>query len=239
MINHFRLIFVVNLLLFSFSCYAMGIRSFVALPLDEGGTVLRVFGERDTDDNINNITANLAYGITGTQSLIAAIPYRISGGTGDRLGDFNLLYRHTLWQKNELGRTSRIGLLGGGAIPTEADRDRRLQIGGVFTGFWNRHEVDADFLWREGLSDTPNSARYDVSWQYRLSPVVYPDWGIPSQWNSVLELSGRWESGNEVIHFVTAGLQHIWPQCVLEGSVSQDLNGNNDTNLIFSIRYHY
>ena len=59
--------------------------------------------------------------------------------------------------------TSRLGLLGGVVIPTDSDRDARLQAGAVATFYRQRHEWDLDALWIEGLGDANDSARYDIS----------------------------------------------------------------------------
>ena len=36
----------------------------------------------------------------------------------------------------------------------------------------------------------------NIAWQYRLSPAVYPEWGIGHEWYIDLELGGRWDEGN-------------------------------------------
>jgi len=42
------------------------------------------------------------------------------------------------------------------------------------------------------MDDAQDRARYDIAWQYRLSPATYPEWGIGSEWDIDLELgSGR------------------------------------------------
>ncbi len=74
---------------------AMGIRSFVALPLEAGGTVLRFLGERNQDENLDTLTTSLAYGVSARQTLFFSLPYRSFPDAGDRLGDVNGLYRYT------------------------------------------------------------------------------------------------------------------------------------------------
>lgn len=218
---------------------AMGIRSFVALPLEAGGTVLRLFGERNQDQDLNILTTNLAYGVSARQTLFLGLPYRLSSGEGDRLGDLNALYRYTAWQVDNLEGTSRLGLLGGVIVPTDSDRDTRLQAGAVATFFRHRYEWDLDALWIEGLGNARDRARYDIAWQYRLSPAEYPDWGIGSEWDLDLELGGRWERGSDMVHQATFGLQSIHKRWVLEGAVVKDLNGPDDTRFILSTRFHF
>lgn len=188
---------------------AMGIRSFVALPLEEGGTVLRLFGERNQDEDLNTLTTNLAYGVSARQTLFFGVPYRLSSGEGDRLGDVSGLYRYTAWQVDNLQGTSRLGLLGGALVPTDSDRDPAVQAGAVATFFRQRYEWDLDALWIEGLDDRKDRARYDIAWQYRLTPAEHPDWGIGSEWDLDLELGGRWERGDDMVHQATVGLQSI------------------------------
>lgn len=218
---------------------AMGLRSFVALPLEKGGVVLRLFDEQNLSENVNVLTTSLAYGISRKQTLFFGLPYRVSPSGSDRTGDLSVLYRHTVWQVDDTAGTSRLALLGGGVVPTDSDRDGRLQVGAVATFYRRRHEWDMNVLWVQGLGNAPNAARYDISWQYRLTPASYPEWGVGSEWDGVLELNGRWVEGNTFVHQVTAGLQWIHLRWVLEGGIVQDLNGPQDTRLILSTRIHF
>lgn len=218
---------------------AMGIRAFVALPIEQGGTVLRVIDEYNTDTERHVLAANLAYGLSAKQTLFLGLPYRLSSGRGDRLGDRSVLYRQIVWQRDNQQGTSRLGLLGGAVLPTDSDRDPRIQAGAVATFFRQRYEWDLDALWIQGLGDAKDSARYDIAWQYRLSPAEHPDWGIGSEWDLDLELGGRWSEGGPLVHQATVGLQSIHKRWVLEGAVVQDLNGPNDTRLLFSTRVHF
>lgn len=218
---------------------AMGLRSFVALPLEKGGTVLRLIGERNTDTDIDMLTTELAYGLSGTQTLFFGLPYRLSPAGSDRTGDLSALYRHIVWQVDDDVGTSRLGLLGGAILPTESSRDGQLQAGVVATFFRRRYEWDLDLLYQKGLDQARDSGRYDVSWQYRLAPATYPEWGIGSEWDSVLELNGRWTEGNETIHQFTAGLQWIHRRWVLEGGVVKDLNEPEDRRFVLSTRVHF
>ena len=217
----------------------MGLRSFVALPIDQGGIVARLFMERNADTDVEVLTTSLALGVSPDQALFAALPYRLSPSGGERTGDVGLLYRHIVWRVDTRETTTRLGLLGGVVVPTGEGRDPRVQAGAVMTRYQDRHEWDAAVLWREGLGAAPDSARYDLSWQYRLAPARYPDWGIPAQWNRVLELGGRWTEGNTVTHQITAGLQWVHPQWVFEGGVTQDLNALEHTRFILSMRFHF
>ena len=234
-----RVMLAAWLMVLSTSIWAMGLRSFVALPLEKGGTVLRLFAERNVDTDTDVLTTSVAYGISGKQTLLFGLPYRLSPGGSDRTGDLNVLYRHIVWQVDNRDGTSRLGLLGGAVLPTESKRDGGLQVGAVATFYRRRYEWDLDFLWVKGLNDAADSARYDVSWQYRITPAVYPKWGIASEWDGVLELNGRWTEGNETIHQVTAGLQWIHRRWVLEGGIVRDLNDPKDARIVLSTRIHF
>ena len=228
-----------SLIAWSSGASAMGLRSFVALPLETGGTVLRLFDEYNADQDINVLTTNLAYGISGKQTLFFGLPYRLSPSGGDRVGDLNVLYRHVVWQVDDDVGTSRLALLGGAVVPSDSDRDLRVQAGAVATFFRRRYEWDLDVLWVQGFDDAPNAARYDISWQYRLTPATYPEWGAATELDGVLELNGRWVEGNTLVHQFTAGLQWINRRWVLEGGVVQDLNGPEDTRFVLSMRIHF
>lgn len=218
----------------------MGLRSFVALPINKGGIVTRLVVDQAPETNNDQLTTNLAYGIDGKQTFFLAAPYRLSSGEGDRLGDIDLLYRNILWQDINLNNPTRFGLLVGAVVPTESDRDPKASAGFVVTHVNDRHELDADALWQQGIDDAPNTLRYDLSWQYRIYPKEYPEWGLSSLLNTVVEFAGRGVEGNTVVQQVTGGFQWVvTPRWVLEGGVIQDLNGPDDTNYILSTRFHF
>lgn len=218
---------------------AMGLRSFVALPVDKGGAVVRLQYQRSTNTGTDVLTANIAYGISGKQTLLLGLPYRLSPADPNQTGDLSTLYRHIVWQEDSATGTRRLGLLGGFVTPTASNRDARLQAGAVATFYRDRTEWDLDVLWTQGLDNATNRARYDIAWQYRLSPAIYPDWGIGQEWSFDLELGGRWEEGNTMVHQATIGLQSIHRQWVYEGGVVKNLNGPDDTHFIFSTRFHF
>ncbi len=218
---------------------AMGLRSFVALPVEKGGAVIRLSFEHTEDADTDILTTSTAYGINVRQTLLFGFPYRLSPAGDNRQGDLSLLYRHIIVQGDSLSGTNRLGLLGGVVIPTDDDRDLVIQAGFVFTHFKNRHEIDIDTLYQAGLDNRPDSGRYDLSWQYRLSPTEYPEWGISQEWYSVLELNGRWREGKPITHQVTAGLQWVHQAWVLEGGIAKDLNNENELRYLLNVRFHY
>lgn len=221
------------------SAYSMGLRSFVALPVEKGDTVIRLTFEHAKDADTDNLITSAAYGFTAKQTLLLDLPYRLSPAGDNRQGDVSALYRHIVWQKDSLSGTDRLGLLAGAIVPTENDRDAAIQAGFVFTHFKNRHEIDIDTLYQAGTGSRVDSGRYDISWQYRLSPVERPDWGIPPEINSVLELNGRWSEGNTMTQQLTAGLQWIHQKLVIEGGIVKDLNNANEVRYLISTRFHF
>ena len=58
----------------------MGLRSFVALPINKGGVVARFVLDEIPETNNKRLTTNLAYGIGSTQTFFLAAPYRLSSG---------------------------------------------------------------------------------------------------------------------------------------------------------------
>lgn len=218
----------------------MGLRSFVALPINQGGVVTRLVIDEVPTTNNDRLTTNAAYGIDGTQAVFLAVPYRLSSGSGDRLGDVSLLYRKNFWQDIDSADSSRVGFLIGGVVPTDSDRDPLASIGLVATRIDDRHEWDADILWQQGIDDALNTLRYDLSWQYRVYPHEYPEWGLSSVVNTVIEFAGRGVEGETVVQQITSGFQWVvTPRWVLEGGVTKDLNGPHDTNYLISTRFHF
>jgi len=218
---------------------AMGLRSFVALPVNKGGLVLRFqyFHNVDTDRDV--AFANAALGLSGKDTLLLGVPYRVSPSGDDRLGDFSALYRRTLWQEDGAFKTSRFALLAGAVLASDSNRDGALQLGGVATFYRDRNSFDIDALYRSGLGSRPDDGRYDISWQYRLAPGEYPEWGFPKEWYSVLELNGRWREGNSIDHQLTAGFQRISHNWVLEGGIIQTVNNERETQIFISTRHHF
>ncbi|RTZ58301.1 MAG: hypothetical protein DSZ32_07225 [Gammaproteobacteria bacterium] len=234
-----RIWLVLAALVSSANTFAMGLRSFVALPVEKGGAVIRLQVERAEDSDTDRLLTSAAIGISARQTLLFGLPYRLSPAGEDRQGDVSALYRHMIWQDDSLSGTRRLGLLGGVVIPTERDRDGAIQAGAVFTFFRKRHEIDADFLYQAGLDQRPDGGRYDLSWQYRLAPAVRPDWGVPAEVNSVVEVNGRWREGANTTHQITLGLQWIHQRWVLEGGFVQDLNNAEETRYLISTRWHF
>jgi hypothetical protein len=225
--------------LFYSSVQSMGLRSFVALPLDKGGKVVRAQYQRNSNTDTDVLVTNIAYGFSSKQTLLLGLPYRLSPGGADQTGDLSALYRHIVWQDDSIAGTRRLGLLGGLVIPTKSERETRIQLGAVATFYQARTEWDLDALWIEGLDNAANRARYDIAWQYRLSPAVYPEWGIGREWHVDLELGGRWNEGYTMVHQATIGLQSIHRQWVFEGGLVQDLNGPDEMRFILSTRFHF
>lgn len=233
-----KTLFVLCLLIFTSKSFAMGLRSFVALPLEQGGMVFRLQNLETLNNNKNVAIANFAYGITGKQTLLLGFPYRISPSGSNRTGNLSVLYRYTAWQKDFIDGTYRLGLLGGGLIPTNSSSNGGTQSGAVATFYKGRHELDLDALWGQGFGKSPNRSQYDVSYQFRLSPAEYPESDLPSEWDAVVEYNGRWQQNQTLIHQATVGLQWVHPTWVLEGGAIQDLNGPHDTKFIISTRIH-
>ncbi len=221
------------------SAYSMGLRSFVALPVEKEGVVIRLAFEQTKDNGTENLTTSMAYGLSSNQTLLLSLPYRISPAGDNRQGDLSALYRHMAWQQDKPSGTNRFGWLGGVVVPTENDRDAAIQAGFVFTHVKNRHEIDMDALYQSGSHHRLDRSRYDISWQYRLFPSEYPEWGVGQEFNSVLELNGRWVEGNNVTHQLTIGLQWIHQKLVMEGGIVQDINNHEETRVILSTRFHF
>ena len=217
----------------------MGLRSLVALPVDKGGTVVRFTVQSTEEEERDTFITNAAYGISATQTLLLGLPYRIKPAGEDRTGDLSVLYRHIVWREDYLEGTDRLGLLIGTLLPSQAKNDSATQAGLVFTHFKNRNEIDGDLVYRFGNGDRPDSARYDLSWQYRLSPTIRPSWGLSPELNSVLELNGRWQEDDDVVHQATVGLQWIHPRLVLEGGIVRDISNGDERLILLSTRLHF
>ncbi|MCJ8319475.1 MAG: hypothetical protein MJK12_07565 [Colwellia sp.] len=217
----------------------MGLRSLVALPIDKHGYIVRFsYLHLISDDSANFITS-VAYGLSNKQALLFGMPYNVRTSEDASFGDLSALYRHTVIQHDFFSGTSRLALLAGAIVPSNNDRNPAIQTGLVYTLFKDRYEIDIDVLYQVGLDNRADSGRYDISWQYRLSPSLYPDWGIASELHLVTELNGRWQQENKITHQVTIGFQWVNPTWVIEGGIVKDLNHNNDLSYLLSTRFHF
>ncbi len=217
----------------------MGLRSLVALPIDLGGSVIRFSYEHLTDGGRDVFISSAAYGLTKDNALLIGVPYQVTPSDGERFGDLSVLFRHTVLQDDFFSGTSRLALLAGVVVPSDNEREPAVQAGFVYTFFKNKNEFDIDLLYQLGIDNRPDHGRYDLSWQYRISPSLLPDWGIVSQLNTVAELNGRWQQGNEMTHQVTLGLQWVNPRWVIEGGAIKSITNNHELSLILSTRFHF
>ena len=145
-----------------------------ALPVDKGGSVVRFTLESADGANTDHLITSAAYWISADQTLLLGLPYRIEPDDQDRTGDLSVLYRYISWREDKRDGTNRLGLLVGALLPSQTDDSSAVQAGLVFTHFKNRYEIDSDLLYRFGKDDLLDSARYDISWQYRLRPPGGP-----------------------------------------------------------------
>ncbi len=182
-----------------------------ALPVGEGKIINReqlVFtrsGDDPTntglDVDVNSLISVLAYGASEKLALFAALPYlrkelRQSGGvrrSSEGIGDLTIFGRYTLFQRDGIGRTLRLGAIAGIKAPTgdddESDALGRLPIPlQSGTGSWDSFVgivVSYETL-QGGLHsqltyqaktaannfEAGDVSRLDVSWQRRVWPTV-------------------------------------------------------------------
>lgn len=217
---------------------AMPLRAFAALPLETGGTVVQVMTTRTPETDDTQLAVSAAYGVAARHTLMLGAPYRLEPGGPDRWGDMDVLYRYTAWQIDEAEGTRRLGVLTGAAIPLDDQGSASPQAGLVGTWFQGRQEWDASGLYRAD-NGAPDSARLDLAWQYRLLPRSRADWGLGSEWYGILEWGTRWQEHQNAQQQVTVGLQWLNARWVVEGGVTQDLNGPDDTHWSIGARAHF
>ena len=180
-----------------------------ALPVGEGKFINReqLILTRSGDDPANNglvvdvdaLVSVLAYGASEKLALFAALPYlrkelRQSGGvrrSSQGIGDLTIFGRYTLFQRDGIGRTLRLGVIAGVKAPTgdddEADALGRLPIPlQSGTGSWDSFiglVVSSETLqggFHSQLTYQAKTAannfeagdvsRLDLSWQRRVWP---------------------------------------------------------------------
>lgn len=235
----------INLILCSFGIViasgvsAMGLRTFVALPVEKDGGVFRFLYDYNNDSKQRLLNVNVAYGLSSNQTFLMSIPYIYDLEGKRQLDELSFLYRNILWKDDRLSGTTRIGFLGGALLPSQDTQNTSALLGFVVTHFNERHEIDFDVLYNTGSGDKAKNVRYDLSWQYRLSPNRRPDWGLATEFNSVLEINNRWIDGKGTSNEITIGLQWIHPSWVLEGGVVQGISGSDDMRYILSTRFHF
>ena len=71
----------------------MGLRSFVALPVEKGGAVIRLKYEDSDNTKNDTLTTSVAYGLNNKQTLLLGLPYQFESSNEDNPGDLTILYR--------------------------------------------------------------------------------------------------------------------------------------------------
>lgn len=249
---------------------AAGINTNVALPVRQGGfvyrTQLRFLSVSDDPSQLNRdikayVVSNvLVYGATSQTTLFGILPYifesveRDSGGVreDDRsngFGDLTFLLRQTVYARDAVQRTSRLGLIGGLEIPVGSEdfssHSTDFLLGGVYTLQTGRHEFDSNLLYKVNTEardlDLGEELQYDLAYELRLFPWQWPERGTPSQLFAVIEVNGRSierarsngmeldDSGGTLV-FLSPGIQWVTQRVIYESSlqlpVIQNLNGS-------------
>ena len=250
--------------------WAAGINTNVALPVREGGfvyrTQVRFISASDDPSPMNRdieayVVPNvLVYGATSQTTLFGILPYifksveRDSGGLREEdrtngFGDLTFLLRQTVYARDAVQRTSRLGLIGGLEIPVGSEdfssHSTDFVLGGVYTLQTGRHEFDADLLYKVNTEardlDLGEELQYDLAYELRLFPWQWPERGTPSQLYAVIEANGRSierarsngmeldDTGGTVV-FLSPGIQWVTQRVIYEASlqvpVIQNLNGS-------------
>ncbi len=248
---------------------AAGINTNVALPVREGGYVYRTQlrflsasddpTSLDRDIDLYAIPNVLVYGATARTTIFGILPYlsrsvdfttaglRQSDDVNG-FGDLRFLVRQTVYVRDALQRTSRLGLLAGLEIPSGKDEfsshSTDYQLGSVYTLQDGRHELDADLIYRintEGRGlELGDELQYNLAYEVRVSPWEWPERGTPSQIYLVIEANGKTsqetrsagaklnDTGGTIV-FLSPGIQFVTRRVIYEGSIQipvvQDLNG--------------
>ena len=113
--------------------------------------------------------------------------------------DFTFLLRQTVYARDAVQRTSRLGVLGGLEIPSGAEdlssHSTDFLLGGVYTLQTGRHEFDSDLLYKVNTEardlDLGEELRFNAAYELRVSPWQWPQRGTPPQLFAVLEVNGR------------------------------------------------
>ncbi len=267
-----RLFGLVALILFGWASGALqaaGINTNVALPVREGGFVDRTQlrftrasddpTPQDQDIDVYAVPNVLVYGATARTTLFGILPY-ISRSVDftdagspqstdtNGFGDLTFLVRQTVYAKDALQRTSRLGLLAGLEIPSGKEEfsshSTDYQLGTVYTLQDGRHELDADLIYKintEGRNtELGDELQYDLAYEVRVWPWEWPERGTPSQIYLVLETNGRTsrralseglelsDTGGTLV-FLSPGIQYVTRRVIYEASlqipVIQNLNG--------------
>ncbi len=250
--------------------WAAGINTNVALPVREGGfvyrTQVRFMSASDDPSPMNRdieayVVPNvLVYGATSQTTLFGILPYifksveRDSGGLREEdrtngFGDLTFLLRQTVYARDAVQRTSRLGLIGGLEIPVGSEdfssHSTDFVLGGVYTLQTGRHEIDVDLLYKVNTEardlDLGEELQYDLAYEVRLFPWQWPERGTPSQLYAVIEANGRSierarsngmeldDSGGTLV-FLSPGIQWVTQRVIYEASlqvpVIQNLNGS-------------
>jgi len=251
-------LFLIFVMGFAQELKAVPINSDVALTPAEGVSILRSqvrFTNAESSSgkvrelNQLAIPPVLVYGLKKNIALFASLPVLVQEITEQTatgkdktvrsgLADMTFLVKVRIVQKDELLKTTRIGLIGGVEMPTGKDRFSSDSFdpifGSVYTYQTDRGEWDADLIykWNTGSGvQSFDTLRYDLAYQHRVWPVEYPEKGIPTLWNIVAEANGSYSTQGNHLVFLSPGIQCVTKRWILESSIQlpviRDLKGNN------------
>lgn len=225
------------IVLLSLPVHATGVRSFVALPVEDDGRVVRALAEYEDDQALSTLGLSAAYGITASDTLLFGLPLRLLPGGPDMQGPFSVLYRRTLWRRDVPEGTSRFASLIGLTVPIDGGSAAQFQVGGVYTFYRGRTQWDIDALWRPARSETPATGRFDIAWDYRLSPAEYPEWEPVGEWHLIVELTGRYAEGTRTRHRLLAAGRYTRRSWLIEFGVDRGIDGDG-LGVLFGFRQH-
>lgn len=226
--------------------FAGGINTNLALTPPEGGSIFRLqysFVEADGRGaiqrvNSSSVAATYIHGVKQNLALFFTVPYvnkqvdKVVPGLGrieeahDGVADLTFLAKYRFWQKDPRPQeTLRWAAIAGMNIRSGDSRFSSDSydplVGTVFTWQRNRGWFDADlsYQFNTGGGDNRHDVlRYDLSYSYRLFPIVYGSENV-HELDAVAELNGRYSTSGSHEIFLSPGLQFITERWIIETSV--------------------
>lgn len=244
--RRFRTVAVCVAMLSPVATLAGGINTNLALTPPEGGSIFRLqysFVEAEGHGaiqqvNSSSVVATYVYGVKQNFAILLSVPYvnnqvdKVVPRRGlieeahDGAADLTFLAKYRFWQQDPRPQeTLRWAAIAGMNIRSGDSRFSSDSydplVGTVFTWQRDRGWFDADLVYQFNTGrgeDRHDELRYDLSYSYRLFPVVYGSENV-YELDAVAEFNGRYSTSGSHEVFVSPGLQLITERWMLEASV--------------------
>ena len=220
--------------------------SFALNPF-KGGTIYRqqLRYKRINNNDALETPAFLLYGLHPRLALLTSVNPSIDESGETQLESTGAGIKWQYVQYNVIGATLRMALIANGGswrIANQANQSAYTQIGNAITFEKLLFEVDLETRYMRVFDgDEQGHYYYNLSFSHVIWPFAFPEYGVPTYLNAVIEMNGR--SIQTITNRFTnqlrisPGLQIVDKNFILEGNVQIPVTENTELYSVLGIRW--